>query len=521
VPADTSGIISIAGNPGGVGSSTVYDVRKHGAQCDGITDDAPAINATILEASVGTGGAVFFPPGICRVASTVSINHYGIVLKGSAPLATTILGDLELTPVVQFGTAALFVESVGIENIRVSRALDVGNLYPLSRGIPPNSIGVLWADYNQASQFNLYTDRHYIGEKLTMTGTTSLSVGMNSFNYQSWNCTYSYLDVDSATDSNFFGGELGKNGGELVDPFSAVVFTGLAESFHMFGTDIIPLGPNRAAYMFAWVGNTSANGVFEFIGINGGDNSNYAMYSDAATPSISYMKILGGRWQTLTGIFAFNAATALIAFKIDAAMFPPPFILPIGTGSTVEIAHAEMFSGVTLLGSGTGSLMFSGNTISGPSTFSGTYGMFNRNGNSFLTNDPTTTVTATSFRVHGDLGPGGPLFDTPKPKFVYSLSPPNGQNNDVPTTNQSYIWLAGGIGTFSVSGFSGGVDGQIITVINPSGQYWGFLNNTGSSVGNRIFTYTGGDVTSLIAPVAQFVYDSNLAGVGGWWMVSR
>lgn len=52
--------------------STVFDIRDFGALVDGSTDDAPAINAAI--SACPAGGVIFFPRGVTRIASTISIS---------------------------------------------------------------------------------------------------------------------------------------------------------------------------------------------------------------------------------------------------------------------------------------------------------------------------------------------------------------------------------------------------------------------------------------------------------------
>lgn len=90
-----------------------------------------------------------------------------------------------------------------------------------------------------------------------------------------------------------------------------------------------------------------------------------------------------------------------------------------------------------------------------------------------------------------------------------ALSLSNGANNNVGITDGAYARIAGPTGAFSISGFSGGVDGRRLTVYNSVAQDMTITNEGGSSTAiNRILTLTGADVTLTGVSSATFVYDS-------------
>src|SRR5262249_40530876 len=69
---------------------TGYNVLDYGAKCDGTTDDAPAIQATI-NALPASGGIVLIP-GLCKINNTITIGNgtssvvsttYGVRLIGA------------------------------------------------------------------------------------------------------------------------------------------------------------------------------------------------------------------------------------------------------------------------------------------------------------------------------------------------------------------------------------------------------------------------------------------------------
>jgi trimeric autotransporter adhesin len=74
----------------------------------------------------------------------------------------------------------------------------------------------------------------------------------------------------------------------------------------------------------------------------------------------------------------------------------------------------------------------------------------------------------------------------------------NGVNNDVSTGPYSFVKVTGPSAAFSISGFSGGVDGKILTVLNLTTQNMTIVNQTGSAsvLTNRINTLSGADIVT-------------------------
>jgi trimeric autotransporter adhesin len=75
----------------------------------------------------------------------------------------------------------------------------------------------------------------------------------------------------------------------------------------------------------------------------------------------------------------------------------------------------------------------------------------------------------------------------------------NGVNNDVAPSVYSFIKINGPTAAFSISGFSGGIDGKILTVLNLTGQNMTIVNQTSSTslAVNRINTLTGVDYVTV------------------------
>lgn len=85
----------------------------------------------------------------------------------------------------------------------------------------------------------------------------------------------------------------------------------------------------------------------------------------------------------------------------------------------------------------------------------------------------------------------------------------NGANADVAIGSSTFIKLTGPTGVFSISGFTGGADGRVLTVYNSVAFAWTITNNATSTAANRILTLTGGDVVLRAGQsAASFRYDS-------------
>ena len=94
----------------------------------------------------------------------------------------------------------------------------------------------------------------------------------------------------------------------------------------------------------------------------------------------------------------------------------------------------------------------------------------------------------------------------------------NGTNNDI-TIIAPYMSIAGPNAAFSITGFAGGKDGQIIYVGNPTGAQMTIVNQSGSIAANQILTNTGADVVLRAGnSFATFIYDS---GLSRWILMSN
>jgi hypothetical protein len=111
----------------------------------------------------------------------------------------------------------------------------------------------------------------------------------------------------------------------------------------------------------------------------------------------------------------------------------------------------------------------------------------------------------------------GLIIGTPSsPSFIafnrFAPSLANGPNHNINIANAAWIPLTGLTAAFSITGFTGGVAGRVLYVLNESLQTMTISNqNAGSIATNQIITLTGADVTLRAGrSFAQFIYDNIL-----------
>ncbi len=101
-----------------------------------------------------------------------------------------------------------------------------------------------------------------------------------------------------------------------------------------------------------------------------------------------------------------------------------------------------------------------------------------------------------------------------------SLALVNGNNNDIPVGNNTFITISGPAQPFAITGIAGGVSGRLLTLYNSTAQAMIIANeNSASAASNRISTLTGGDVMALAGNggTAQFQYS---ATASRWILIS-
>ena len=127
-------------------------------------------------------------------------------------------------------------------------------------------------------------------------------------------------------------------------------------------------------------------------------------------------------------------------------------------------------------------------------------------------NDGTTTIitpgTITTIfgSAPGTNGVDASIYSTTTMPLV------NGVNNHNVPVVSPVANITGHSASASITGFSGGVDGMRITLVNAVAQDVVFVNQSASSsAANRIVTATGADVTMTAAGRAELLYDGTAA----------
>lgn len=107
-----------------------------------------------------------------------------------------------------------------------------------------------------------------------------------------------------------------------------------------------------------------------------------------------------------------------------------------------------------------------------------------QNGNTGL----STVVPETKMDINGDVAHRQNI-----------ITVVNGVNSNIDPGKYSFIKIIGPTAAFSISGFTGGVDGKILTVVNLTGFDMTIVNHIGgaSALANRIVTMTGADITTI------------------------
>jgi hypothetical protein len=124
------------------GTTDWFNVKYHGAQGDGVTDDTTAINAAIALANTA-GGVVYFPKGTYVISGTgLTPIQTGVVLKGDGRSTTTIKpaagfqADVISTPIpASAGTAGYVQNFVGVESLTIDGSNMAGTVAGQGNGV--------------------------------------------------------------------------------------------------------------------------------------------------------------------------------------------------------------------------------------------------------------------------------------------------------------------------------------------------------------------------------------------------
>jgi pectate lyase-like protein len=288
------------------------NVKDYGAMGNGTTDDSGSIQMAI-NSLPGPGGTVLFPPGVYRVANTIRVVRNNVSLIGAGPDATVLLADVALPAVIQIGDAATdkAALSCSIERMSIDRQMGT---------IPGFSVGVLWELFNYGYERLTRVNRHYYGRKITGK-PPGVSIQYSLYEPYSSNVTRAHMNIEHAAGIRVFGGMFGRNGGEDFQCAGMIEITGTANDVNFAQCTFIPLqlvtvGQKPGVILIN--GMTNQTGVFRFIDCVT-ENTSVGFTSDASTPQIDDIQIVGGRWVPELTMFNFHPNTKIGTMKLTGA----------------------------------------------------------------------------------------------------------------------------------------------------------------------------------------------------------
>ena len=101
----------------------VINIRSFGAKIDGVTDDAPAINAALQALAKRGGGTLYLPAGIIRVKSTIVVPSIGVTIETANPYSAriSVLDDFVGEEVVRFEQSSWDInKAIGIKGLFIN-----------------------------------------------------------------------------------------------------------------------------------------------------------------------------------------------------------------------------------------------------------------------------------------------------------------------------------------------------------------------------------------------------------------
>lgn len=128
----------------GLAAATFFNVKTYGAQGNGVSDDTAAITATIAAATAVGGGTVFFPPGIYRTTTSITLPG-NILLLGSGGLSSKLAIDSGV------GAGAVIFGTNPVGSLAGATGLWLGAI----NGAVPGTL--LGGNYNATGEFH-FTD---------------------------------------------------------------------------------------------------------------------------------------------------------------------------------------------------------------------------------------------------------------------------------------------------------------------------------------------------------------------------
>jgi hypothetical protein len=341
-----------------------FNVKAFGAKGDGVTDDLEAIKGAIAAAAHVGGGTILFPQGTYRTSGEVSILSSWIHLSGVGVGVSVLQCDSGVMKAIKFGDKGTTPRTHhGVNYCSVSKL----NVVRAPGPIPVNSVGIAWECFTKSGEQDVIVRNHYYNRSFE-GGEGGISIGWRGVNCYAGNATGAYVWLNGAAGVTFSGAYFGY-GSEVVYPVYCIEISGTANDINFTDATVIPDGPTKHD-IFGFTHYTGV-GVISLINFNT-EHARYGFVSDAASPVITELKIVGGRWICGTDVFHLNPATHLANFSLTSgASIGGPFNLP-PSGVWTRVQGCFFGSAVTLNGGlipnsrgKLADLAFTGNTCAG------------------------------------------------------------------------------------------------------------------------------------------------------------
>lgn len=349
------------------------------------------------ESAASTGGVIIYAAGVTPIHAPLIVDSSYITVQCAGQQSSTLMADLAVTPVIQFGTSSVVAFTPQIKDCFVTRA---------AGSIPSGSVGVEWASFNRAVQSDIRISRNDVDEVYDNTNGSGVSIQADSFGSFLDTATTAYMKCSEVAGVHFFGGEFGVNQGETSNPTQAMIFTGDCNDVKFSGTNIIPRntgGNPQTAYAVSFLGLTNPTGYFTFDDIRFENFGTAMFHSDSGTASFSDLSCNTCSFANSTPIFALNSATQLVSSRFSNSGISGAVSLT--NPEWVNFSNNFLSGAITIAGGASSIATFSGNTIGNGMTVTGNWIRLSVTGNSFYTLNLVTTGAT------GQIVYGGNSFD--------------------------------------------------------------------------------------------------------------
>ncbi|MEY2512001.1 MAG: hypothetical protein QOE26_2764 [Verrucomicrobiota bacterium] len=364
--ANTTGQVSGSITDGGGQVLNVKSPRfAGGAKADGVTDDAPAINAAIATLTGVSGADIYLPPGNYRLASPILVSGYSRNLRGAGKESTVLIPDLNVTSAIRLGNRSLGspYSDAKVSDLTINRAA----------GTPPSGVMGIDADFVShvvIEDVSIYSqDIALRTDHDNNSGNSSIHLTLNRVH--TFFCAAAHIWLRNIAVVRLNDCYLARSG-DTVATTDMIVIDGTTNDVVVYGTTAIPTAPANTTTIVRWKNIPSnSSGVFSFIKFNT-EQGKDIFASDASALIINQLSVTNSRLTSGSGkVWNFNASTALtdINFSNNPA---------ISTVQNASIAGAlkSRFQGNYVTGTLTfssGDWIVSGNTFTTDTVFTGAF----------------------------------------------------------------------------------------------------------------------------------------------------